>query len=129
MNIVFYTTGEINGSNYVKKLLRSIAIVNIKNGDRYCFIWSILASLCPCNNGHLNRVSNYRQYFNELNIQCFDFTKGFKGSDMHKSERLNKLSIDIYDLNFYKEDNKRKHKLKPIEISKNITVGRVIDLV
>ena len=128
MKLVFFTTGEINGSSYLKIGLGSSARVNFKNGDKYCFIWSKLASLRPFNNGHLNRVSNCRQNFNELNIQGFDFTKGFKCSDMHKFERLNNLSIDIYDLNFSKDDNKWKHKQKPIEISKNITVDRVIHL-
>ena len=42
---IFYETGEMNGSNYVKVPLRTNAIVNIENIDKYCFIWSILASL------------------------------------------------------------------------------------
>ena len=84
MTIYFYKTGELNGSNFVKNLLRSNAILNIENKDKYCFIWSKLASLHPCNNNHPNRVSYYRQYFNELNIGRFDFTNGFKCSDVHR---------------------------------------------
>ena len=49
MTISFYKSGELNGSNYVKFPLRSSALVNIKNDDKYCFVWSILASLHPCN--------------------------------------------------------------------------------
>ena len=64
MIIYFYKTGELNGSNYVQIPLRSNAILNIENNGKYCFIWSILASLHPCNNNHPNRVSNYKQYFN-----------------------------------------------------------------
>ena len=55
----FYKTGEMNGSIYVEKPLRSNAILNIDNKDKYCFIWSILASLHSCNKVHHNRVSNY----------------------------------------------------------------------
>ena len=33
-----------------------------------------------------NRVSNYKQYFNELNFNGFTFSNGFKCSDMHKLE-------------------------------------------
>ena len=117
MGISFYKSGEFNGSSYVKVPLRSSALVNIKNNDKYCFIWSILASLHPCENGNPNRVSNYESYFNELNINGFDFSNGFKCSDMHRFEKLNTLSINIFELNFYQEQNKWKHELIPIEIS------------
>ena len=83
MKISFYKTIELNGTSYVKIPLRSNAILNIQNNDKYCFIWSILASLHPCENTHLSRVNNYLQYFNELNFQSFDFTNGFKCSDVH----------------------------------------------
>ena len=64
----------MNGRSYVKTLLRASAILNVENDVKYCFLWSILAYLHPCNKNHPNRVSNYRQYFNEFNIECFDFT-------------------------------------------------------
>ena len=117
----------MNGSNYIKIPLRSNAILNIENNDNYCFLWSILAYLHPCNNIHPNRVSNYRQNFDELNIQGFDFTNGFKCSDVHKSNELNSLSVNIFELNFYQDQNQWKHKLLPIENSKNNS-DRVIDL-
>ena len=90
----------MNGSNYVKMPLRSNAILNIENNDKYCFLCSILAYLHPCNNNHPNRVSNYTQYFDELNIQGFDFSKGFRCSDVHKFNELNNLSVNIFELNF-----------------------------
>ena len=127
MTIYFYKTTEMKGSNYTKNSLRSNAILNVENNDKYCFLWSILASLHPCNNNHPNRVSNYRQYFDELNIQGFDFSKGFKGSDVHKFNESNNLSVNIFELNFYQDQNHWKHKLIPIEISKNNS-DRVIDL-
>ena len=58
MTVYFYKTGELNGSNLVKIPLRSNAILNIETNDKYCFLWSILAYLHPCNNNHPNRVSN-----------------------------------------------------------------------
>ena len=57
----FYKTGELKGSNYVKIPLRSNAILNIEHDDKYCLIWSILASLHLCDIDNPNRVSNYRQ--------------------------------------------------------------------
>ena len=117
MTIYFYKTNEMNGSNYIKIPLRSNAILNVENNDKYCFLWSILAYLHPCNNNHPNRVSNYRQYFNELIIQDFDFTNGFKCSDVHKFNELNNLSVNIFELNFYQDQNQWKYKLVPIEVS------------
>ena len=61
MTIYFYKTTEMNGSNYAKIPLRSNAILNVENNDKYCFLWSVLAWLHPCDNNHPNRVSNYRQ--------------------------------------------------------------------
>ena len=119
MKTSFYKTGELNGTSYVKIPLRSSAILNVQNNDKYCFIWSILASLHPCENDHPNRVSNSKQYFNEVNINGFDFTSGFKCSDMHKFEKLKNLSIIIYELYFNQDGDKWKHNLIPIEISKN----------
>ena len=127
MTIFFYQTGILNSSNYIKIPLRSNAILNVENNDKFCFLWSIIASLHPCNNNHPNRVSNYKQYFNELNIQGFDFTNEFKCSDVHKFNDLNNLSVNIFEVNFYQDQYKWKHKLIPIEISKNNS-DRVIDV-
>ena len=82
----------MNGSNYIKTPLRSNAILNIENNAKYSPIWSILARLHPCNNNHPNRVSNYKQYFNELKINGFNFSKGFRYSDFHKFIELKYLS-------------------------------------
>ena len=99
--------------------MRSSAILNIEKNDECCILWSILVSLHPCKDNHPNRVSNYKQDFNELNIQDFDFTKGFKCSDVHKFEKLNNLSINIFELIIYQDHNKWRHKLIPNEVSKN----------
>ena len=86
-----------------------------------------MAHLHPCENSHPTRVKTYKQFFNELNIQDFDFTNGFKCSDMHRFEKLNNLSTNIFELNFYQDQNRWKPKLTPIEISKNES-DRVVDL-
>ena len=98
----------------------------MKTNDKFSFIWSFLASLHPCDNEHPNRVSNYKQYFNELNIIGFDFTNGFKCIAAHKFEKLNNWSINIFEINFYQDRNKWRHKLIPIEFNKNNS-DRVID--
>ena len=102
-------------SSYVKIPLKSQALSNIQNKDKLCFLWSILAHLHPSRNGHPERTSSYIEYFNELNIEGFDFTNGFKTSDVKKFESANNLSINIFELKFNLEG---KHKLVPIELSK-----------
>ena len=127
MTISFYSTGNMDGSSYVKVPLRSSAILNVQNDDKYCFLWSVLAKLHPISdskNGHATRVSNYVPYFNELNIEGFDFSNGFKCSDMYRFEKLNNLSINLYELEF----DQNKHKLIPVEISKKKS-DKVIDLI
>ena len=119
MSISFEKSGELNGSSYVKISLRTSALVSIGNDDKYCFIWYVLASLHSCENSNPKRVSNYKQYFIELKISGFNISKGFKGSDMHKFEKLKTLSINLFELKFYQELKKWKHKLIPIEYSKN----------
>ena len=84
MIVCFCKTDEMDSRSYVKFLLRSNAILNNEKNGNYYFLWSILLYLHPCNNNHPNKVSKYIQYFNELNIQGFDFTKRFKCSDVQK---------------------------------------------
>ena len=96
MKIRFFKTGELNGSSYVKIPLRSNALSNNKNNDKYCFLWSLLACLHPCENDNPNRVSNYKKNFGESIIEGFDLTNGFKCSDMQRFEKLYKLSINIF---------------------------------
>ena len=119
MKIRFFKTGELNGSSHVKIPLRSSALIKLKIDDKYCFIRSILAKLHTCENNQPNSVSNYRQYFNQLNIEGFDFGNGFKYSDMHRFEKINNLSINIFELNFYQDQNKWEYISIPIETSKN----------
>ena len=127
MMVCFFKTIELNGSNYVKFPLRSNAILNIEKNDKYCSMWSIKAKLHPCNNNHPKRVSNYKQYFIELNIEGFDFTNGFRCSDVHKFNEINNLSKTIFELNFYQDQNKWRHKLVPVEVIK-INSDRFVDL-
>ena len=91
------------------------------------FFLSILACLHPCDINQNNRVSNYRQYFNELNIEGYDFSNGFKCSGVHWLNDLNKLPVNVFESNFYQDQNKWRHKLISTEVSKNNS-DIVIDL-
>ena len=119
MSISFDKTGKINGTSYVKIPLGSSALINFKNDDKYCFIWSISASLHPGENGNPNRVSSFRHFFIEININVLDFLNGFRRSDRLRDEKLNNLSVNIFELNFCQDQNNWKHKLIPTEPSEN----------
>ena len=126
MIIYFYKTGEMNGSSYVRIPLKANAILNIDKNDNYCFLWSILASLHLCNINHPNRVSNYKQYFNELNIIGFDFTNGFLCSDAHQFNEIKYIIHKHFEIFFFQDQNKLICKGLPSEVSKNES-NRVID--
>ena len=131
IEIGLYKTGEMNSSNYVKIPLRSSAKLNTQNKYKFCFIKSILAHGYPISNskkGHATRVSKYKQYFNELNVNNFDFSNGFKFSDVHRLIKSKKLSVNMFELEFHQGQKTWKHKLIPIEISKNVS-EKVIELI
>ena len=119
MAMSFYKTCEMNGRSFVKNALRSAAILNTENDDKFCFICSILAELHHCNNNHPNRVSHYRQFFKELNIEGFDFINGVKCSDVRRFIELINLSVNIFEINLYQDGDKWNHRLISIKISKN----------
>ena len=112
MKLLFDKTGEINVSFFEKISLRSSALLNIKNHDKYCLIWSTLDYLHPFENKS-TRVSNYRHYVSELNVDGFDITYGFKCSHVHIFKKLNKLSINKFETNFYQDQNEWKRKISP----------------
>ena len=102
--------------------MRSSALLSFENDDKFCFIWSILASLHPKSDSKIGRptnAANYKQYFIQLNIQGFDFSNGFRCSDVHRPEKLINLSTNLFELNFCQDQYQWKHKLFPIKISRN----------
>ena len=98
MKITFQKAGESNGSNFVNVPVRSSLIMDIKIDNNFCFLWSKISNLHPCEKIHPNRLTNYKQNFNELNNESFDFTNGFNCSDLHIFEKINRLSINIFEL-------------------------------
>ena len=60
-------------------------------------------------------------------MKGFDFTNGFRCSDVHKFNELNNFSVNIFESNFYQDKTIWRHKLIPIEVSKNNS-DKLIDL-
>ena len=55
-------------------------------------------------------------------------TNEFKCNDVHRFNEINNLSTNVFRLIFYQDQNKWRHKLLPVEVSKNES-DRVIDLI
>ena len=118
MLLRFHKIIEMNGSNHVKIPSRSLSILKVENHDKKCFLCSILAHLHPCNNNDSDRVTNYRQYSDEIYIDRFDFTNGCKCTHVLQFEKMNIFSKIIFELGFYQDQKIWKYKLLPIEFSK-----------
>ena len=112
-------TSELNSSNYIRIPESSSSILNRKNDDKLWFLWSNLAHLHHCEKSHFYVVSNYTEFFSEFYIVGFEFSYGIKFIDVNTYGKLNNLSKNIIELSFYQKTKEVRHKLFPVEISKN----------
>ena len=72
------------------------AIINVKNDDGKCFVWSALVGLHP-QKLHANRVSKYVPYMKELSVKDLIFP--LKVTDVKKFEKLNPfMSVNVFAL-------------------------------
>src|SRR5699024_1264563 len=77
------------------------AVINVKNKDNLCFLYSIIAKLYPAED-NMDRASKYSQYINSIKTDGLKFP--MKIDDIHKFERMNDLSIYVYS---YDVDTKK----------------------
>ena len=108
------------GGTYIKtpeKLVKSKAIRNIKNTDEKCFLWSILAKFHPADHNHYTRVSNYKPFESELDMNAIDYPVKIDTNTYKNFERQNeKIILNVFDC-----DGKEIHplyissKLKTVE--------------
>ena len=102
--------------NYIKE---KKAVLNIKNKDNKCFLWSVLAALHPIQwDEQPSRVSHYRPYEEDLNVQGLSCP--MKISDLKKFEEQNNISIYLYG----HEDEEK--GITPMHISKYDHPQRVV---
>ena len=106
-----YKVNDIQDSSWVElpeKYKNTKSIIKIKNDDQYCFLWCILAHLCPVED-HKDRTSNYSMHFNKLNLEGLEFP--MKVKDIPNFENLNNSNINVFELTGT--------VLTPIRINKN----------
>ena len=85
------------GGSYIKlpkALEGKTSLLNIKNKDEKCLLWSLLAALHPEIKVNRNRVASYRQFENELDMK--GITYPVSSYQLDKVERQNSLAISVY---------------------------------
>ena len=93
-----YKVNDIQASWYIElppKYKNSQSIINIKNDDQFCFLWCILAQLCPVEDNK-SRTSKYSMHFDKLNLKESEFP--MKVKDIPKFENLNNLNVNVFEL-------------------------------
>ena len=106
-----YKVNDIQASSYIElpeKYKNNKSIINIKNDDHFCFLWCILAHLCPVEDNK-SRTSNYSMHVNKLNLEGLEFP--MKVKDIPKFGKLNNLNVNVFELT--------KTILTPIHINMN----------
>lgn len=91
-----FTYRPLTGSSFIqlpKDLKAKHAIVNVKNRDQLCFMWSVLAALYPAARDAC-RVTKYTAYQHELNFDGITFPVSLR--DVPRFEKLNDISINVY---------------------------------
>ncbi|XP_071085832.1 uncharacterized protein [Haliotis cracherodii] len=100
----------LRGSSYLPlpiKLRSKYAIINVKNRDKKCFLWSVLAALHNVQN-HAERIAKYKPYVGDLNFKGINFP--VKLGDIPKFESQNEISINVFGY--------EKGQVFPLHISK-----------
>ncbi|XP_071057056.1 uncharacterized protein [Onthophagus taurus] len=116
----------IPGSSYIRLpqvIVEKHACVNIKNHeDDACLAWCLTAALHPTNLHH-DRTTSYPHYSQVLNLRGITFPITLK--DIINVEKLNNLSINVYELISSSSDGSLCHLrrlleslLKPIDYCK-----------
>ncbi len=101
------------------------AVINIKNKDEKCFLWSVIAGLYfkDVKLPNPQRPSHYKEYEKEFNLQGVAFPLTL--SDIPKFERRNNISISVYGFQDGKED--QEGFVYPLKVSKEVN-ERHVDL-
>ncbi|KAL7299225.1 hypothetical protein TKK_0007820 [Trichogramma kaykai] len=103
LTVVMLNYEPFKGASFIplpKQISNKCAIVNVKNDDNKCFVWSILAALFPAKANHY-RVQHNLLYVNELNFGDLEFP--IKVCDIDKFEKLNPtIAINLHKLRLKK---------------------------
>lgn len=114
-----------NGSSYIKtpKYIHDRkAVINIKNKDNKCFLWSVLAAIHHKEiKQNLERVGHYRQYEHELHMDKITFPVSIDQIDRFESQNKD-ISINVYAFKHQKKttSNKTTYLIYPVRLTKSV---------
>ena len=115
LNVARYE--PLSGSSYLPLpdfIAKKRAVINVKNADDKCFMWSVLAKLHPVEKDP-QRVTKYAQYTKELDFFNIEFPVKIK--DIPRFEKQNDLTVNVYSYDDEKE------YLYPVHVSQNAPIG------
>lgn len=110
----------INASSYMilpEKIRFTKGVVNIKNNDQKCFLWSVLAGLHSVSH-HPERQLHYLKYEDDLNMKGIEYPVQI--SKIEVFEKLNNISINVFGF----EDG----EVFPLYLTKMQNGNREVDL-
>ena len=125
LNLEIHTVGykPMKGSSYIPLpdfIVKKKAIVNIQNKDQKCFLWCVLRRLHP-NEVHDERLTDLKQYENELNFKGIDFPVKIKDITKFENQYRSIPGINMFSIN-------NNNKFYPLRINKK-DCQNTIDLV
>ena len=109
----------LKASSYIdlpSELKNKKAIINMKNGDNKCFLWSVLRALNPVNKNAERIDNDLKSKEDTLNMEGISYPVDFKG--IKRFEKQN-LDISISVLGYGGKD-----KVYPLQISEYTKVKR-----
>ena len=125
LNLEIHSVGykPMKGSSYIPLpdfIVKKKAIVNIQNKDQKCFLWCVLRRLHP-NEVHDERLTDLKQYENELNFKGIDFPVKIKDITKFENQYRSIPGINMFSIN-------NNNKFYPLRINKK-DCQNTIDLV
>lgn len=119
-----------SGSSYLplpSDISNKKAIINVRNDDEKCFVWSILAAL---HNKDVKKnpqvASKYKKYLNKLNLK--DLTYPVTLNQIKTFEKNNPwISVNVYMYELVKNEAKRKkeHVIVPVRLTKEVKTNHI----
>ena len=79
------------------KSLQRQGLINIKNTDNYCFIWSYIRYINPLNKNPNRITKSDKELFNNIyeKLKCFEFPSKINKNNIEKIEDILEINICI----------------------------------
>ena len=110
IHILLVDHKPMKGSSYIPLpdfLMRKNAIINTKNKDDKCFLWSVLRYLHP-KQIHGERLTDLIKYENDLNFKGIEFPVKVKDITKFENQNPNLPGINVFSIN----DNNKIYPLR-----------------